>query len=103
MHQAIDETERRRKIQQAYNQEHNITPETIRKEVTQIFNFEQKAATASRSEVAEDLIKFNSLDEMDAVVRSLETEMRKAAKALEFERAAELRDQIRKLKKLIVL
>ncbi|MEE9495536.1 MAG: excinuclease ABC subunit UvrB [Desulfobacterales bacterium] len=103
MQQAMDETQRRQKIQHAYNQAHNITPQTIRKEVTQIFDFGQEAETAARDEVAEDLTKYKSLDDMDAVINSLETEMQKAAKALEFERAAQLRDQIKRLKKLIVL
>ena len=102
MQQAMDETRRRRKIQDAYNQEHNITPETIRKEVTQIFNFGQKVETASADQVAEDLTQYKSLDDIDDVIKSLDSEMQKAAKALEFERAADLRDQIKRLKKLIV-
>jgi len=103
MQQAMDETQRRRKIQHAYNQQHNITPETIRKEVTQVFDFGKKDEAEPIYEVAEDFTKYKSLDDMDAVIRSLETEMRAAAKALEFERAAELRDQIKALKKFIVL
>ena len=103
MQQAMDETRRRRKIQHAYNQQHNITPETIRKEVTQVFDFGKKDEAGPKYEVAEDFTKYKSLDDMDAVIRSLETEMRAAAKALEFERAAELRDQIKALKKFIVL
>ncbi len=103
MQQAIDETRRRRKIQHAYNQQHNITPETIRKAVTQVFDFEKEDEARPKYEVAEDLTRYTSLDDMDAVIRSLETEMRAAARALEFERAAELRDQVQELKKLIVL
>ncbi len=103
MQQAMDETQRRRKIQHAYNQQHNITPETIRKEVTQVFDFGKKDEAEPKYEVAEDFTKYKSLDDIDAVIRSLETEMRAAAKALEFERAAELRDQIKALKKFIVL
>ena len=103
MRQAMDETRRRRQIQHAYNKKHNITPETIQKEVTQIFDFGKETDAALPSEVAEDLTKYKSLEDMDSMIRSLETEMQAAAKALEFERAAELRDQIRSLKKLIVL
>ena len=103
MQQAIDETRRRREIQHAYNQMHGITPQTIRKEVTQIFDFGKEAAATPVPSISEDLAQYKSLDDMDAVIRSLETEMRAAAKALEFERAAELRDQIKTLKKLIVL
>ena len=103
MQQAMDETRRRRKIQDAYNKKHNITPETIRKEVTQIFDFGKEDEDRPKYEVAEDLTKYKSLDDMDTVIRSLEAEMRAAARALEFERAAELRDQIRELKRLIIL
>jgi excinuclease ABC subunit B len=102
MRQAMGETQRRRKIQDAYNQKHNITPETIRKAVTQIFDFGQEAQNASHDEVSEDLNQYKSLDDVDEVIKSLDSEMQAAAKALEFERAAELRDQIKRLKKLIV-
>jgi excinuclease ABC subunit B len=102
MHQAMDETQRRRKIQHLYNQQHNITPQTIRKEVTQIFDFGKETATAPEYEVAEGSAEYKSLDDIDTVIRSLETEMQAAVKSLEFERAAELRDQIQELKKLIV-
>jgi excinuclease ABC subunit B len=102
MQQAMDETRRRSKIQDAYNQKHNITPETIRKEVTQIFDFGQKVEAASADQVAEDLTQYKSLDDIDDVIKSLDSEMQKAARALEFERAADLRDQIKRLKKLIV-
>ena len=103
MQQAIDETRRRRKIQQTYNQEHQITPQSIRKEVTQIFNFGKAGEPPSRYEVADDLAEYKSMDDVDAVIKSLEAEMRAAAKELEFERAAELRDQINRIKKIIVL
>jgi excinuclease ABC subunit B len=103
MQQAMDETSRRRKIQRAYNQQHHITPKTIQKEVSQIFDFGKEDAANAKYEVAEDLTQYKSLDDMDAVIRSLETEMQIAARALEFERAAELRDQVKTLKRLIVL
>ena len=103
MQQAIDETHRRRIIQNSYNQEHKITPETIHKEVTQIFNFKKENEKPPRYEVAEDLSQFKSLDDVDAVIKSLDAEMRAAARDLAFERAAELRDQIKRLKKLVVM
>jgi excinuclease ABC subunit B len=103
MQQAMDETRRRREIQHAYNQKHNITPQTIRKEVSQIFNFGKETEAAPMNQLRDDLAHFKSLDEMDVTIGSLEKEMREAAKALEFERAADLRDQIKALKKLIVL
>ncbi|MGD9172983.1 MAG: excinuclease ABC subunit UvrB [Desulfobacterales bacterium] len=102
MRQAMDETRRRRKIQHAYNKQHRITPQTIRKEVTQIFDFAKEDAVAPKYQVADDISEYKSLDEMDALIKSLEGEMHAAAQALEFEQAAALRDQIQKLKKRIV-
>jgi excinuclease ABC subunit B len=100
---AIDETNRRRKIQQAYNRAHNITPETIQKDITQIFNFENDREDYTSDQVAETVAAYKSLDDIDAVIVSLKKEMNQAAKDLEFERAAELRDEIKALQKLIVL
>ena len=93
---------RRRKIQDAYNQQHHITPQTIRKEVTQIFDFGKKIEAVPENEVAESFAEYKSLDDIDSIIKSLESEMQAAVKSLEFERAAELRDQIQDLKKLIV-
>jgi len=103
MRQAMEETERRQKIQHLHNQRHNITPQTIQKEVTQIFDFGKEIEAASENKIAEGVDEYKSLDDIDTVIRSLETEMKAAVKSLEFEHAAELRDQIRDLKKLIVL
>lgn len=103
MKQSIDETNRRREIQQVYNQKHNITPQTIQKDITQIFNFGDEREDTSNDRVAEAIAEFKSLDDIDAVIRSLEDQMNQAAKELEFEKAADLRDQIRALQKLIVL
>ncbi len=103
MKQSIDETNRRREIQQIYNQAHDITPETIRKDITPIFDFGAAAEDLPKDHVAETILKFNSLDDVDAVIMSLEEEMKRAAKDLEFEKAADLRDQIKALQKLVVL
>jgi excinuclease ABC subunit B len=103
MKQSIHETNRRREIQQIYNQRHNITPETIRKDITRIFDFGNEQEDTAVDQVAETLGEFKSLDDIDAVIKSLEKEMNQAAKDLEFERAADLRDRIRTLQKLIVL
>ena len=103
MQQAIDETNRRRKIQQAYNQKHGITPKTIQKEITQIFNFGNEQEDTGSDHVAQTIAAYKSLDDIDAAVKSLEKQMHQAAKDLEFEKAADLRDQIRALQKLIVL
>ena len=103
MQQAIEETRRRQEIQHTYNQKHGITPQTIRKEVTQVFDFGKEVKAMPINKLGEHLAPYKSLDDMDATISSLESEMRQAAKDLEFERAAELRDQIKVLKRLIVL
>jgi excinuclease ABC subunit B len=103
MQLAIDETDRRREIQQAYNLKHNITPETIQKDITRVFDFGQEQEDTAVERVAETVAAFKSLDDIDAVISTLKKEMDEAAKDLEFERAAELRDQIRTLQEVIVL
>jgi excinuclease ABC subunit B len=103
MQQSIDETNRRRKIQQAYNQRHGIKPETIQKDITRIFNFGNEKEDTAVDHVAEAIETYKSLDDIDAAVNSLEKDMHEAARNLEFEKAADLRDQIRALQKLIVL
>ncbi|MEJ2639484.1 MAG: excinuclease ABC subunit UvrB [Desulfosarcinaceae bacterium] len=100
---AIDETRRRRAKQARYNKAHNITPRTIHKEVLTIFDQEtdnepQKAAPV----VAEEAPEYLSPDEMAERITALEASMQAAAKALEFERAAELRDRVRQLKQLLI-
>ena len=103
MQQCIDETDRRRKIQQAYNQRHGITPETIQKDITRIFEFETEAEAPAVDHVAEAIETYKSLDDIDSAVKDLEKKMLAAAKNLEFEKAADLRDQIKALQRLIVL
>jgi excinuclease ABC subunit B len=100
---SMDETHRRRKIQQAYNRRHHITPETIQKKITQTFDFGNDRLDIAHNQVAEKVAAYTSLDDIDAVIGSLKKEMDQAAKELEFERAAELRDEIKALQKLIVL
>jgi excinuclease ABC subunit B len=103
MQQCIDETNRRREIQKAYNQRHGITPETIQKDITRIFDFKNTDEDTAIDHVAEAIEAYKSIDDIDSAVVSLEKEMNAAAKDLEFEKAADLRDQIRALQKLIVL
>jgi len=103
MQQSIDETNRRRKIQEAYNQRHGITPESIQKDITHIFNFGNEQQATAVDHVAEAIETYKSLDDIDSAINSLEKQMNEAAKNLEFEQAADLRDQIRALQKLIVL
>ncbi len=92
MRQAIDETERRRQIQLAHNQAHGITPETIKKAVHAALE-----ATVAEEPGQYDISNWKSLgkEERDRLIREMEADMRKAAEALEFERAAQLRDMIK--------
>ncbi|TCI39833.1 excinuclease ABC subunit UvrB [Exiguobacterium sp. SH0S1] len=93
MTRAIGETDRRRTIQQEYNEEHGVTPQTIRKEVRGVI----RATVAAEEEVLESLSSMNQ-DEREAAIGKLEEEMKQAARDLQFERAAELRDLILELK-----
>jgi excinuclease ABC subunit B len=102
MRQAMDETNRRRQIQQAYNQAHDITPASVQKAITGAFDFGTPAPAAT-GQVAEAPDAYHSLEDVDAEVRRTEKEMHRAARDLDFERAAELRDRIRRLQQLVVL
>lgn len=95
MQKAMDETSRRREIQMAYNQEHNITPKTIIKSV-----YASIEATLAEGAEEYQASSFKGLDKSEKarLLGELETEMHKAAEALEFERAAQLRDVILELK-----
>ncbi len=94
MKRAIDETERRRKIQIKYNKEHNITPKTIQKSIQTIIDHELKP------EVNKEYIKLENLEDLPKVLKIKQDEMKKAAQNLEFEKAAILRDEIIQLRKL---
>lgn len=97
---AVDETNRRRSLQAAYNKKHGITPETIQKEITSILTSVYEADYVTVPAVSEPSIKYKSADELEEIIRELEEEMKGAAKDLVFERAAELRDQIKDLREL---
>ena len=100
---AIDETNRRRQIQIRYNEMNHIVPTTIQKEVNPAFNFKEPARTTDdRFKVAENVSSYQDLDTLNKVITRLEKEMQQAAKTLEFEKAATLRDQIKDLKKTII-
>jgi excinuclease ABC subunit B len=100
MRQAISETERRRKIQLEFNQVHGITPETIKKGIPKTLYEISEADYVTVPVAAEEAGEYVPLNEIPQIVRSLEKEMRAAAKELKFEKAAELRDRIRKLKEM---
>ncbi len=104
MKNAMDETRRRRKIQKAYNEENQITPETIHKKITTIFeSYAQKEDSVQPlSHVAEKASLFGEVDDLESAVKNLEREMKVAADDMEFEKAAELRDQIKGLRKLML-
>ncbi|ABS23907.1 excinuclease ABC subunit UvrB [Bacillus cytotoxicus] len=93
---AIDETKRRREKQEAYNKEHGITPKTIQKEVRDVI---RATVAAEETEVYEaTAMKKMTKKEREKTIAKMEAEMKEAAKALDFERAAELRDLILELK-----
>ena len=90
MKKAIDETERRRKIQEDFNEKHGITPTTIKKNIGEIIQITKKTEEA-------EIEEFNRED-IETILINMESEMYKAAEELDFERAARLRDQIKKMK-----
>ncbi len=100
MKRAIDETERRREIQQVYNRENGITPQSIQKTVHDITERVKAIAETSESYAVDssDMPK----DDILRLIKDLESQMRVAAKSLEFEKAALLRDQITDLRKVVV-
>jgi len=103
MKKAADETKRRREIQAAYNKKHTITPATIDKKIASGFeHIYQQPAGQANGQVAEPIADYTSLDNLDSKIKRLEKEMHEAAKDLEFEKAARLRDRINDLKKLMV-
>ncbi len=100
MRRAIDETDRRRDIQKQYNERHGLTPTTIHKTITDIFDMAyDESCEQPVQQVAEALPAFETKADMDATIEDLEEKMQAAAKSLAFEKAAEIRDQIKLLKK----
>jgi len=102
MQQAIDETNRRRTIQKRYNKQHSIIPTSIEKKITSVFEKVAEFNDKPKDRVAETLAQYESVENLDIIIRNLEKEMKQAAEELEFEKAAEIRDQIQALKEMIV-
>jgi excinuclease ABC subunit B len=98
MKRAIDETDRRRAIQVAYNQEHGITPESIIRPLSMSLAGIVEADYVDVTQAAEGLPDFKSQEELDAYIAGMESDMREAAKKFEFEKAAKLRDMVRDLR-----
>ena len=90
MQRAIDETERRRRIQSAYNEKHGIVPKTIKKDVAELLEISKDAGAAKKEKLTKS--------EREEMIRKLERDMREASKRLEFEYAAMLRDRIIELR-----
>jgi excinuclease ABC subunit B len=111
MKRMLEETRRRREKQVEYNKEHGITPKTIYKSTEEVLAAtavaDVKAARDARRErektpmVAESIYKYMTTEQRKDMIEELRTEMRRAAKDLEFERATELRDEIKRLEKMI--
>ena len=103
MRRALDETNRRRAVQQAFNEEHGIDPQTIRKKVSDILELVQSRDAPSvdrrRREVETRPALDLPVDDLDRLIRSLEEEMKEAASELRFEYAARLRDEVNDLKR----
>ena len=101
MQRTIEETDRRRIIQEKYNMNHNITPATVRSSIKDIMAsvYEKDYVTVAAG-TAENEVEYHSLQDLRRDIKRLEAEMHKAAKVLAFEEAAALRDQIKELRKL---
>jgi excinuclease ABC subunit B len=107
MRKAIEETNRRRRIQEEFNRRHGITPQSVQKPVVDAYlpvpSVMERRATyqVGTGDEGRGTGEKVSLDELPFVIKRLERDMQEAAKRLEFERAAELRDQIRHLRQLL--
>ena len=98
MRRALDETERRRAVQVAYNEENGLTPQTIIRPLEMGLAGILKADYADLTEETAGVPEFTTQAELDAYIARLETEMRESAKKFEFERAAKLRDSVKELR-----
>jgi excinuclease ABC subunit B len=95
---ALDETDRRRTVQEAHNEEHGITPTSIMRSLDMSLVHILKAEYADLTSQDEAIPEFNTQQELDGYIGRLESDMREAAKKFEFEKAAKLRDNIKELR-----
>lgn len=100
MQAAINESERRRRKQITYNEEHNITPQTVQKAVRDTIRSTQAARERALAEIMPAAPEEMEAEELFDIIAALEAEMKQAAEKLEFERAAQIRDEIKELKVL---
>jgi excinuclease ABC subunit B len=98
MARAVEETNRRRRLQAEYNEAHKITPQTIRKEIHNILDSVYEGDYVTVATVQEETVEYKTVEELDQHITGLENQMKEAAAKLEFEEAARLRDEIRDLK-----
>jgi len=98
MKRAVDETERRRAVQEAYNAAHGITPASIVKNINDVLSSVYEGDYVTIPKIADERDQFRTQAELDAFIAGLEREMRVAAGNLEFERAAAIRDRLRRLR-----
>lgn len=99
MKATLAETERRRTVQEAYNREHGITPESIKKSIHELLGSVYERDYYTVEVVREPEAIYASPEALEAQIRTLEAQMKEAARRLDFEAAAELRDRIRALRK----
>ena len=98
MQKAMDETARRREIQMAYNKEHGIVPQTIKKEIRDLISITK----ANEAEVAEDTVDYSAMNKKERreAIKKLQKQMHEAAELLDFELAAQIRDMVLELKSM---
>lgn len=101
MHRAIQETNRRRIVQKAYNEEHGITPASVIKSVRDVMESKKVAETKAQYNVRKNISTDMPLDQLMILLADLERDMKRAAKDLDFETAAEIRDELARLKKML--
>ncbi|MBC2741961.1 MAG: excinuclease ABC subunit UvrB [Desulfosarcina sp.] len=102
MKQAMEETDRRRAIQQQYNETHRITPRTVHKTITDIFDTAYESPETEPMQVAEAPVAFAPGENIESAILDLEAQMQATAKDLAFEKAARIRDRIKALRKRLL-